>query len=268
MPFAKPWALLVMFSGPGNDLAPPPLYDGLVDPAKLHSGFVPLDQKGVRVLAEPVHPRAVLQRLEPSVVARVRADYLGRVSMIDYAIRRLVDACDHREDRDQTWTVLTADRGHLLGEHGLIGHRSFLAGAVEVPLVLAPPRGHAAPDEPFPEGLFSTVDVAATIAGLGGADLPPEVGGRSLLPLINGDPLLPSLHGLLSEFNDRLLLETERYKAVFERKRRRCMGLYDLLNDRDEKRNLIDSPTGQNVLESLRCRLADALLPLRAGVMA
>ena len=39
---------------------------------------------------------------------------------------------------------------------------------------------------------------------------------------------------------------------------------YDLLNDADERENLIDSPTGRNLLDALRWRLGDALLPLRS----
>lgn len=264
MPEEQPWAIVVWFTGPGNDLPPPTLYDGLVNPADLRDGFVPADFRTLDVLAEPVHPRSMLQRLEPDSIARVRADYLGRVSLIDYGLRRIVDASDRRGDRVRTWTVVTSDRGHLLGEHGLVGHRSFLDGAIEVPLIIAPPRDDPMPDDAIPEGLFSTLDATATVAALGGCDPPTGVTGRSLMPLVNNENVAPVRGGILSEFNDRLMLETERYKAVFNRCTGRCIGLYDLLTDTDEKRNLIDETTGQNALESLRHRLADALLPLRA----
>ena len=42
------------------------------------------------------------------------------------------------------------------------------------------------------------------------------------------------------------------------------LGLYDLLNDPDERRNLVKTPTGYNVLDSMRCRLGSALLQMRA----
>jgi len=44
--------------------------------------------------------------------------------------------------------------------------------------------------------------------------------------------------------------------------------MYDLINGEEERKNLIDSLIGQNLLESLRCRLADALLPLRSAAVA
>lgn len=266
LPADKPWALFVVFSGPGNDLPPPTLYQSLVEPEQLQQGFTPADLTRLDALAEPAYPRVLLQRLEPQSLGRIRADYLGRVSLIDHGIGQVVDAANNRPDRNHTWTVVASDRGHLLGEHGLIGRRSFLAGAVEVPVIIAAPLRGPRPTSQHDDGLISTVDVAATIGALSGADLPPGVAGRSLLPVFSGNSVLPSLPGgALSEFNDRLMLETERFKIVFERTRRRCLGLFDLLNDPDEKHNLVDSAMGRNVVDSLRWRLADALLPLRAA---
>ncbi len=268
MPEDKPWALLVIFSGPGNDLPPPTLYDGIVPADQLKAGFAPLDMSTLDELAEPAYPRSMLQRLEAHHVARIRADYLGRVSLIDYAIRRMSRAVEQRADRGRVWTVLGSDRGHLLGEHGLIGHRSFLSGAVETPMIVAPPVGHAQPRDPFPDALFSTVDFAPTVTALAGADMLEDSVGRSLLPLFHGNavtPLLPG--GLVSEFSDRMMLETQRYKAVFHRGKRRCVALYDLLNDSDERNNLVDRPMASGVIDALRVRVADALLPLRASTV-
>jgi arylsulfatase A-like enzyme len=175
--------------------------------------------------------------------------------------------------------VVASDRGQLLGEHGLVGHRSFLCGAVETPLIVAPPLvGPASASElgeplaaraDLGTGFVSTVDVAATIAGLGGCDPPKAVAGRSVLPVFAGESLQllgpnPAEGGLLSEFGRRLLLETERHKVVFDTETRAALGLYDLINDPDEQQNLVSTATGQNLLDSLRWRLGNALLPLRA----
>ncbi len=269
MPEDRPWVLFVVFSGPGNDLPPPPLYETVLNPEELTDDFCPVDFTELNALAEPVYPRIMLQRLEPHILGRIRADYFGRVCLVDHSIGQFGVALDRRADAVRTWTAFCSDRGHLLGECGLIGHRSFLAGAVEVPMIIAPPPGTPEPDEYYQyEGLISTVDFSATVGALGSCDHPHEVTGRSLLPIFRGDPVMPVLHGgNLSEFNDRLLLETERYKIIFARIDGRCLGVYDLLNDPNEKRNLIDNPISHNLIDSLRWRLADALLPLRAAVV-
>ncbi len=264
MPPDRPWALIVAFTGPGNELPAPTISGQIVDPAALEDGFIPVDFKTVDVLAELDHPRTLLQRLSPAQLARIRADYLGRISLLDFAIGQLRALTIQRADRERTWTLLTADRGYLLGEHGLVGHRSFLAGAVDVPLIIA---GPAPLNLPSPAGLrLSSVDVAATIAELGGGELEPASVGRSLLCMIRGQPFQTLTTGAcLSEFSNRLLLQTERYKVSFRVETQVPLTLFDMKRDAEELDNLVATARGQGLLDGLRWRLGDALMPLRAA---
>lgn len=266
MPADKPWALVVAYTGPGNALPPPTLYEAVIDPHEVTDGFMPADLKVLDALAELDYPRVMLQRLEPDKLGRIRADYLGRVSVIDYGVGRLHDAAQARRDATRNWLAIASDRGCVLGEHGLVGHRSFLCGAVETPVILAPPRPTAIVP---PDLLASTIDVAPTLAALCGVDPSPACPGRSLLPVLEDKPVVPDPPGgLLSEFGHRLMLETERHKAVFSTPDNRAIGLYDLLNDPDERHNLIDKPAGRNIIDALRWRVGNALMPLRAAVLA
>ncbi|MCC7146556.1 MAG: sulfatase-like hydrolase/transferase [Phycisphaeraceae bacterium] len=276
MPEDHPWALIVNFSGPGNDMPPPGLYDQLVDLKELEAGFMPPDFRGLNAYAELDYPRVLLQRLDPLKLARIRGDYLGRVSLLDHGVGRLTARLSERKDRDRTWVVVCSDRGQLLGERGLIGHRSFLAGAVEVPVILTPPLGSKigteddfkrAEVEVGLDGVISTVDVAATIAALGSCDRPSCHNGRSLAGVLFGHGIEDggSRVGSVSEFGNRLMLETEQHKVVFDTEVQEPMALFDLLNDSDERQNLLETLAGANVIDSLRWRLADALMPIRAG---
>ena len=253
------------FSGPGNDLPPPVGFDRVVNTHGLARDFAPVNLDGLDDVAEPTLPRAMLQRLEAHQVARLRADYLGRVSLIDHGVGRIAKALETRADADRTYTAVTSDRGRMLGEHGLIGSQTFLAPSIEVPLIVAPPVGRSdlAPTEKFQEGLFSTVDVAPTLAALAGADVPPGRAGRSVLPIFNGDALAPGPAANLSEFGDRLLVETERHKAVFRVSDGECVALYDLADDPDERQNLAKTGPGRARALALRGLLGTALLPLR-----
>ncbi len=266
MPSDRPWALIVIFSGPGNDLPPPLMYGDIIDPRELESGFTLADLREVESLAELDYPLVMLQRLEPRQIGRIRTDYLGRVSLMDFGIGRLSTALAGRADAERTWTVLASDHGQVLGEHGLVGHRSFLCGAVEVPVVIAPPT--PCKQNVFDTTMLSTVDVAATIAALGGCDPPPGCPGRSLLPLLGGESVSDNAAGLaggvISELGPRIMLETQRHKVIFQTDSQQAIGLFDLLDDPDERDNFVHKPRGRDILDALRWRLANALMPLRA----
>jgi arylsulfatase A-like enzyme len=208
--------------------------------------------------------------MEPSTLARIRSDYLGRVSMIDYGLGRLMAEVENRADRGRTWFVVASDRGQMLGEQGIVGHRAFLAGAIEVPVLIAPgdPALHRkATDDTMHlvDGQYNTVDVAATIAALTGSDLPEACVGRSLLPTLSGNSALPvPAGGNLSEFGHRLMLETERYKVIFDVQAHRALGLFDLLNDPDEMENLVETAVGRNLVDAMRWRIGEALMAVRS----
>ena len=263
LPTDRHWAQVVMFSGPGNDLPPPCAYDSIVNAADLEADFAVADFTQIDALAELDYPRSMLQRMDPGRLGRIRADYLGRVSLIDHGIGRLMKQLEQRQDREKTWVVLCSDRGHLLGEHGLLGHRSFLAPAVEVPVILAPPT--PSPRTEPQECLVSTVDVAGTIAALAACDVPDATVGRSLLSLLADEDFRPATGGVcLSEFSHRLMMETDRHRVIFNTATQRCIALYDLINDPRETRNLVQSPVGRNILDALRWRVGDALMAVRA----
>ena len=118
MPTDKPWALVVVFSGPANDLPPPTLFETIVDARALEEGYRPVDFRQLDTLAELDYPRSLLQHLNQERMGRLRADYLGRVSLIDYGVGRMATSIHERADADRTWLLLSSDRGHLLGEHG------------------------------------------------------------------------------------------------------------------------------------------------------
>lgn len=261
MPKDRPWALIVCLTGPGNDLPPPMMYDQIVRTTALEDGFTLANFRTVDSIAELDYPRSMLQMLDPLRLSRIRADYLGRVSLMDFGLGQLEQTRKDRADCDRTWLLVGSDHGYLLGEQGLIGHRSFLSAAVETPLLLVPPTQ---PAQSAFDCLSSTVDIAATIAELCAADRPEGCVGRSVLDLMREQPLSMPAEVNLSEFGDKLMLETARHKMVFNTQTGKALALFDLLNDPHERTNLKKDAVGLNLIDSLRWRLTEALLPLRS----
>jgi arylsulfatase A-like enzyme len=97
--------------------------------------------------------------------------YDGSLSSLDHHLGRLLDLLRALPGYDDTWVVVTADHGEMLGEHGRLGHDCQLYEEVlRVPLVIRAPRGVRLP-APDPEHPLELVDVAPLL--LDALGLPP-----------------------------------------------------------------------------------------------
>ena len=113
-----------------------------------------------------------------------RGSYDGEVAAVDEAIGRLREGLARVPSPNGLLTVLTADHGESLGEHGEDTHGFFVyESTLQVPLLFHFPGRVRPGASSLPARL---ADVAPTILEL--ADVPalPEIDGVSLLPLLGG----------------------------------------------------------------------------------
>lgn len=265
MPHDQPWAMIVVFSGPGNDLPAPVPYQQVVEPDALKRPFAPATFDGIDDVAELLYPRILLQNQTPDSVAHIRAHYLGRVSLIDAGVGVLRDAIDRHGHAPRTWLVVGSDKGYMLGEQGLIGCRTAYSGDLLTPLWILPPQGADSSYAMNPDacGLISTIDLGATLCAIGGADPPRDSEGESVLGLLVGETV--GRDAVISEFARRMILQTRQYRVCFDIESGEARALFDIRREIGEKRNLIDTVTAANVLDRLRWQLGDSLLPLRCS---
>jgi arylsulfatase len=125
----------------------------------------------------PAEERALLQSLYDADVARA-----------DAAVDGLLRGLDAGGLLADTWVVLVADHGELLGERDMYMHgRTLLQPLVHVPLLFRAPEGRGA----VVDEAVSLLDVAPTILDLAGIDPPPSFRGRSLRGALDGEELAP-----------------------------------------------------------------------------
>lgn len=267
LPRDEPWILTVAFSGPGNDLAAPDIYRGLIDPAKMPARFEMPDLRELDRLARFDYPRTFLQHLDPSGLRRIQMNYLARVCLIDCLVGMLRDALDRSGHARDTWIVLASDRGMVLGEGGVVGATSFAGSGVYGPLWVLPPAGvgdrEAAGDPELRavDGLVSSVDLCPTLCDIAGIDGPSGGVGQSVLPGIGGGRVGREIQ--ISEYDHRLLMETLSHKAIFDCTSGSMQRLVDMVKDPDERQNLLQKPEGASIADALKWRLADELMRLR-----
>jgi arylsulfatase A-like enzyme len=106
---------------------------------------------------------------------------------VDELVQDLHDALDEAGRWEGATVVYLSDNGKLQGEHRLTDVEGKVVPyeeAIHLPLVIKGP-GFAAGAVLDP--LVGMIDLAPTLAGIGGAAVPDYVDGRSILPLLEGD---------------------------------------------------------------------------------
>jgi arylsulfatase A-like enzyme len=112
---------------------------------------------------------------------RTRDLYAGEVAYTDEHLGRLLDWMDGEGMLENTAVVITADHGEEFGEHGGWWHGTRLYDEqIRVPLIVRYPDG-AGPTAAVTSDLVRSIDVAPTLAELGGAHPGPRWQGVSLL---------------------------------------------------------------------------------------
>jgi arylsulfatase A-like enzyme/Tfp pilus assembly protein PilF len=189
-------------------------------------------------------PHAPYEAPEPYASRYADRPYDGEVAWSDDLVGRLDGTLARLGLRDQTVTVVTADHGEALGEHGEAVHGFFLYDAtIRVPLIL---RGPGIVAGTRIGATTQSVDLYPTVLGLAGLQIPTasQVAGRSLASALRGSPiddapafaesLTPRIH---YGWSDLRSVRDGRWKYIRAPK----PELYDLERDPGELRNLADA---------------------------
>jgi len=178
--------------------------------------------------------------------AVLEARYDEELAYLDHELGRLFRELDRLGLLDTSWIFVTADHGEAFGEHGALEHGTTVYNEVtHVPLIVFPPEGQSLAAD---EGPVSLVDVAATIAAIGGGTLGgPGRDLRAPAPLeapaaieFYGDPVKAARMGELARRPARAVV-LGRYKLIAlpgPLDSGEELFLYDLERDEGEQVNL------------------------------
>ena len=126
----------------------------------------------------------------PEVVKHIRAQYAGKVTMLDKWFGLVLDRMDRYGLWDDTLVVVTSDHGHHVGEHGFLGKNRppLYRHLANIPLFMGMPGMAPSPGSRGP-WLTSQIDLYPTLAEALGLDVPDGyvIHGTSLLPLLRGE---------------------------------------------------------------------------------
>jgi arylsulfatase A-like enzyme len=143
------------------------------------------DWEGPRMIWPPYATRVLEDGVLTEDEARhVRANYGGKLSMIDHWFGKLLDAVDDQDLWKDTAVIVCTDHGHYLGEHDAFGKPDMPIYNTmgHIPLMIAWPG--LAPG--VTDALSTNVDIFATLADVFGVEPGHRTHGRSLVPVIEG----------------------------------------------------------------------------------
>jgi choline-sulfatase len=196
------------------------------------------------------------------VVRKSRELYYGLTEWLDEQVGTVLQALAQSAFAADTVVVYTTDHGENLGEHGLWWKNCMYEHATRVPLIVRWPKRWRGGQRR--SGACSLVDLARTIAGLAGAQVPRDWDGESLLAWLD-DGAAPWRDVAASQYyggnvvSGIAMLRSGNWKYVYHSPPGGERELYDLGRDPDEFTNLAADPAQRSRVETLHRRLLEEL---------
>lgn len=255
----KPFFLWVSFVGPHPPIKADPVWSKYYLERKVKVPIGPAERPPTpdnawgRYLRFLLGPETPNPRMSPEVLGRKIREYYGMISLIDQRIGDILAALGRRGWENDTWVLFTSDHGEMMGDHSLMYKYVFYKGSVLVPNIIHPPGGMA---PRVVDGLAESIDVSATILDLAGAKPPAGCQGRSLLPFLSGtgtprQAVFSELAGFRNQGNSFAMVATDRYRYTYDQQNDLACELFDLDEDPDEIKNLVDDPASADLRERL-----------------
>ncbi len=259
----QPFCAFVGFGGPHEPWDAPGDYATMYDPTGTPAHIPPqAAEPGPWVPEHAARWQTVGRRddLTEDLIRRFRANYYGKISLIDHWFGRIFEACERRGFMEDLVVIFWSDHGDMLGDHGRVYKTRFYESAVRVPFIVRAPRIVSGSVSP---ALTQTVDIMPTVLEAAGVPLPEDGDGLSLWPVLR-DPDADFRDAALSEVrsadSNNAMIRTERWKLAAHQDGTPYM-LHNLQEDPHELSNMIGHPDCAAVQERLQARLSAMLSP-------
>ena len=200
-------------------------------------------------------------------VPQMYRHYCEMILSIDESVERVMRTLRLQGLDRNTLVIFTSDGGHLWGEHGLIDKRCAYEDSIRIPLLASAP--FLTKPNTKCDALVANIDVAPTVLDLAGVQIPDWIDGESLVPLLKD--VSDTNHwrkSLLYEYYwepqfpqtpTMFCLRGERYKLIQYHGIWDTDELYDLLEDPQERQNLIHNADQQQRVAAMRRQLHQRL---------
>ncbi len=265
-PEAAPFFLLAGYLAPHFPLIVPEKYweeyKGKVPMPNIPAGYLDALPRNYRHLRAGFN----VDDVPEEIVRKGRELYYGLTQWVDEEFGKVLQALEAAGLSENTVVIYTADHGENMGEHGLWWKNCLFDTAARVPLIVRwPGRWKGGQHR---EQACSLVDVAQTIAELGGAVTPEDWNGDSLVEWLDHPTefwkdLAVSEYYAHNIASGYAMIRMGQFKYVYhtpaDANHPAERELYDLVADPGELNNLAGKPEFAEKLSFLHANLVEEL---------
>lgn len=251
----QPWFCWISFPGPHDPWDTPDPYASIHPPSAFPEPIAPVPQ----VDRSPQGLHDALQPIDfaPREIERLRADYMGNITLIDDQIGEILDTVEARGELDRTVIVYTSDCGKMVGDHGLLYKGCFFESALRVPLVVCPPCSLSVPGGTCNHSMVEWMDIGPTLAEWAGAPVDYPQFAKSLAGVI-ASPDRPHRSEGIVEYAGEYAVRDNDWKAVINQSGQ-VYRLFNLVDDPTEQHDLSADERYDDVCDRIRIRLFERI---------
>lgn len=178
---------------------------------------------------------------------RYRQVYASMVASLDWEFGRLLHALEEMDLADDTIVVFTSDHGEMFGSHGRVAKKIFYDEAARVPFLVRWP-GHV--NRQTSETCLNSPDIAPTLLGLAGIEIPDSYEGMDLSPIARGEhgdePIAAFMQGMGHTYqwhngDEWRAVRSKRYTYA-KKLTDGSEYLFDNIEDPYQTKNLVNDP--------------------------
>ena len=192
---------------------------------------------------------------------RFIATYQLLIENTDRLIGLLLDNLKEQGLEENTIVMFTTDHGEMAGSHKLIAKTTFYEESSKIPVIIRYPK-EIRQSTTNSDALVSTIDIMPTLLDLAGVEIPKGIDGRSFKKqILESEVSTNEFDIVFSQNQFGRMVRYDQFKYV----RSVVYGityeiLYDIDNDPNESKNLLDDPKFKNQLIKGRKLLDDWLV--------
>ena len=188
--------------------------------------------------------------------------YFAAVTALDLDVGRILDKIEEKGLRNKTLVVFTSDNGYSCGHHGFWGKGNgtdpvnMYENSIKVPFLATHPG--VIPEGIVQSAMVSAHDFMPTLLDYVGLPLPDtNLPGRSFLPALRGENATGREQVFVyDEYGYCRMIRTAEWKYV-HRYSDHPNELYDLVNDPDERNNLVGDPAQAARVNDMRNQMEE-----------